>query len=217
MKDNLTDITIVLDRSGSMATVADDTKHGFDQFVKEQQECEGEANLTLVQFDTEYEFVHEGKNINDIPPLDFHPRGMTALLDAMGKAIAQTGERLSKMSEEERPGKVVFVIFTDGQENSSKEFKKATVTGMIKNQTDNYKWQFVFLGANQDAIAEAGSFGINHMSAMSYAATGQGMGNTMSSTSKNINKFRTGEATNVAYSAKDREEAMEGDEDEPKL
>lgn len=206
MNNNLTDITVVLDRSGSMSSVANDTKGGFDQFVNDQQKASGEANLTLVQFDNQYEFVHRGKPIKDIPPLDFQPRGSTALLDAIGRAIIETGARLKGTSEHERPSKVVFVIITDGEENSSKEFKRSQINEMIKHQRDIYKWEFVFLGANQDVIKEAGDLGIATASAMSYAHNSRGVKAAFHTTSMNLSSYRAGDQ-DMAYSDKDRKEA----------
>lgn len=208
MKNNLTDITVVLDRSGSMASVEKDTKGGFDSFVREQKNLPGLAVLTLVQFDTEYDFVHKAKPIGEIPPLDFQPRGSTALLDALGKAIVETGERLKNTPENDRPSKVVFVIITDGEENSSKEYKKDQINKMITHQREAYKWEFVFLGANQDAIQEASKIGIFASQAMNYAPTGKGVQTAFASTSKSMRSFRAGDAVNMSYSEEDRKEAM---------
>ena len=155
MKPDLTDITLVVDRSGSMEQVQKDAQGGVNSFIKEQAKEPGEALLTLVQFDTEYEFLHEGVPISQVPEYKLVPRGMTALLDAVGRAINETGERLSKMKEQDRPGLVIFVVMTDGLENSSKEFSKDLIKEMIKRQQEKYNWHFTFLGANQDAIATA--------------------------------------------------------------
>ena len=160
MKSDLTDITLVVDRSGSMAQVREDAEGGVNSFIEQQAKEPGEALLTLVQFDTEYEFLHKGVPISQVPKYELVPRGMTALLDAVGRAINETGERLAKMDEHDRPGLVVFVVMTDGQENSSKEFSKADIKAMIQRQQDTYHWHFTFLGANQDAFAEAGGMGI---------------------------------------------------------
>lgn len=122
---NLTDITVVLDRSGSMSAVREDTIHGFNQFLRDQQKVPGEATITLNQFDDIFEHVLKASRIADAKPLDdrtFVPRGFTALLDAIGRSINETGERLKNMGEDQRPGKVVFVILTDGHENYSKLF-----------------------------------------------------------------------------------------------
>jgi hypothetical protein len=209
MRQDLTDITVVLDRSGSMATVENDTKGGFNKFVDEQKKAPGAANFTLVQFDTEYEFVHRAINIKDVPPLVFQPRGATALLDAVGKAIVETGERLEKMPEHDRPAKVVFVILTDGEENSSKEYKKARINELIKQQSEKYQWQFVFLGANQDALKEADSLGISTMNAVNFAASAAGVKNVFHATSSNLAMYRSGQTVNMAYSQKDRDESMD--------
>lgn len=160
MRSDLTDITFVVDRSGSMEGIRDDAEGGVNSFVAEQAKAPGEALLTLVQFDTEYEFVHKGTPIRDVGKFELHPRGATALLDAVGRAVNETGERLARMAEADRPGLVIFVIVTDGQENSSREFSKQQVKEMIERQQNVYSWHFTFLGANQDAFAEAGALGI---------------------------------------------------------
>ena len=113
-----------------------DAEGGVNAFVAEQAKQPGEALLTLVQFDTEYEFLHRGVPVQQVPPYELVPRGMTALLDAVGRAINETGERLAKMKEEDRPGLVVFVVMTDGQENSSKEFSKDQIKQLITQQQD---------------------------------------------------------------------------------
>lgn len=208
MRNDLTDITIVLDRSGSMESVKKDTEGGFDRFIKDQKAVPGDAVLTLVQFDTEYEFVHRAKPIREVPPLNLVPRGGTALLDAIGRAINETGERLKNLPENDRPGKVVFVILTDGEENSSEEFTKAKINSMIRHQQDAYKWQFVFLGANQDAIQEADQLGIVRSNAMTYAHNAKGMNVAFAATSANLSAYRSGTAVNMAYSDQDRYEAV---------
>ncbi len=134
MRSDLTDITLVVDRSGSMQEIQSDAEGGVNAFIEKQAEEPGEALLTLVQFDTEYEFVHKGVPIEKVPKYELAPRGMTALLDAVGRAINETGERLAKMPEPDRPGLVIFVIMTDGMENSSKEFTKSQIKEMIEEQ-----------------------------------------------------------------------------------
>ena len=169
MKSDLTDITLVVDRSGSMSSIREDAEGGVNEFIRRQAEEPGEALLTLVQFDTEYDFVHRGVPIGDVPHFDLRPRGATALLDAIGRSINETGDRLAKMKEADRPGLVIFVVMTDGLENSSVEFTKAKIKEMIEHQQTNYNWQFTFLGANQDAFAEAGSMGIKADGAANFA------------------------------------------------
>jgi len=170
-KPNFIEIVVVLDRSGSMQSVCSDTIGGFNAFVAEQKaNALGEVKLSLYQFDDKYDVVYEGKDIKDVPPLTdktFVPRGMTALLDATGKTINNLGSRLASMPEIERPSLVVFVILTDGQENASKEFKLDQVKEMIKHQTNRYSWQFVFLGADQNAF-QAEQLGISSNNTYTY-------------------------------------------------
>lgn len=205
-KQGLTDITFVLDRSGSMKSVAADTVGAFNKFVADQKVAPGECLLTLVQFDYEYEFVYRGTPIRDVPPLTFVPRGWTALLDAVGRAVNETGARLAALPEPERPEHVVFVILTDGEENSSKEFDRAKVMALIKHQTETYSWQFLFLGANQDAIAAGAAIGVIAANAMSYAGSGVGTSSAMAATSRNVANLRCGFSRSASYTAGDREE-----------
>ena len=200
MNTNKCDITVVLDRSGSMSSIAKDMIGGFDAFIAEQKKLPGEAVLTLVQFDTEYNFVLQGVPLKDVPGLVLEPRGGTALLDAVGRAITETGERLSKMPESERPEKVVFMVITDGEENSSHEFKKPQIQEKIKHQQDVYKWQFVFLGANQDAFAEAGGMGINLANVSNYKNTPKSIFAALQATSANLASYRAGATVGMAYS-----------------
>jgi hypothetical protein len=199
------DFTVVLDRSGSMHSVASDTVGGFNRFVEDQKAAPGRAVLTLVQFDTEYEFVHRAVPVGQVPPLDFHPRGGTALLDALGRAIVETGERLAAMPEDARPGKIAFVVLTDGQENSSREYTRERVFEMIRRQNEEYSWQFLFLGANQDAISAASSIGIPAAAAMTYAGTGQGTARAMNSASSALRSYRCGpRGQSVSFTDEDR-------------
>lgn len=169
MKADLTDITLVVDRSGSMAQIKEDAEGGVNTFVSEQATAPGEVLLTLLQFDTAYEFVHRGIPIRDVPKFKLVPRGMTALLDAVGRAINETGERLAQMAEQDRPGLVIMVVVTDGLENSSKEFNKSQIKEMIERQQNQYSWHFTFLGANQDAFSEAGGIGIHAAGAANFS------------------------------------------------
>lgn len=143
-----------------MESIHSDAEGGVNAFLADQANHPGEAVLTLVQFDTEYEFVHRGVPIKRLPRYKLVPRAGTALLDAVGRAINETGERLAKIPEKDRPGLVIFVIVTDGEENSSKEFSLAKVKQMIEHQQTVYKWQFTFLSADANAFAEAGGMGI---------------------------------------------------------
>jgi len=171
MKDNLTELVFILDRSGSMESMSKEAIGGFNAFLEEQKKVEGDANLTLVLFDNEYLLIHNGKNVKECECLDdktYVPRGTTALLDAIGRTIDDVGRRLAATPEAERPGKVLVAIMTDGQENASKDYKKAKINEMISHQTGKYAWQFLFLAANQDAMAEGMSLGIARDFSMTY-------------------------------------------------
>lgn len=177
MKKNLTEIVFILDRSGSMSNLTADTIGGFNSMIENQKKEEGEAFVTTVLFDDQYELLHNHKDINDVKPItnqEYFARGMTALLDAIGRTINSVGKRLSDTPEEERPEKVIFVITTDGMENASREFTRATIKEMIEHQQTKYSWQFMFLGANIDAVAEADSLGIAASHSHTYTATAQG-------------------------------------------
>jgi uncharacterized protein YegL len=203
-----TDITFVLDRSGSMESIRQDTIGGFNSFLRDQKAVTGEATLSLVQFDNIYESVYEAKNIAEAPELamgTFVPRGSTALLDAIGKTIVKTGARLASVPDISRPDKVIFVILTDGEENASQEFTSAKVNEMIAHQRDVYKWEFIFLGANQDAITSAQAIGISGASAMTYAANAIGAKAVYASMSSAISNVRSGAAASATFSQEDRD------------
>lgn len=172
MNQNLTLISMLLDRSGSMSAVWAPTIDGFNEFVSKQKaEKTGEASMTLIQFDDQYETHYLRLDIKDVRPLTtetYAPRGTTSLLDAIGRSITETGKALAAMPEAERPGKVLFVIITDGQENSSKEFTRAQVFDLIKHQREKYAWDFIFLGANQDAITVGHTMGFQGSKTMTF-------------------------------------------------
>ena len=190
MKQGLTDIIVVLDRSGSMAGIRKDMEGGFDAFIAEQRKEPGDARVTLTQFDTTYEIVYDGKPLTDVPPLSLEPRGMTALYDAVGRTIAATGARFAALPEDERPERVLFVIITDGAENSSREFEGARVAAMVKEQTDKYSWQFVYIGANQDAVANAAAMNIHVAS--NFAADSEGSRKALSDLNIGTRSYRGG-------------------------
>jgi hypothetical protein len=172
-----TEIVVIIDKSGSMCHLVDDTIGGFNSFIEEQRALPGHANLTLVLFNQQYELIEMGENIQDIKLLSrdtYYPSGYTALLDAVGRAINETGQRLANITEEDKPGKVIVVIITDGQENCSREFEKQQIKDMITHQQEKYSWQFVYLGANQDAFAEAGELGISGLNTVDYTASSIG-------------------------------------------
>lgn len=209
MKDK-TDITIILDRSGSMNSVKDDTIGGFNNFLEEQQKIEGEAVLSLVQFDDQYDVVYLDKDINSADKLTdetFQPRGMTALFDAVGRTINSVGQRLVSLPETERPNKVLLVIMTDGFENASVEYNAERVSEMIKTQRNVYSWEFMFIGANQDAVLSAQQIGIPMQAALTYAANEQGTRAAFGSMAKKVANYRVSNLAAVLhFDDSDREE-----------
>jgi len=174
---NLTEIIFLLDRSGSMAGLESDTIGGFNAFLEKQRKLEGETVVTAVLFDDEYEILWNGIDANKamLTDKEYYVRGSTALLDAVGKTILDVGYRLSKTSEDERPSNVIFVITTDGMENSSREFTYKKIKDLIRHQQEKYNWEFIFLGANIDATKEADSIGIDVNNAYSFKASKTGV------------------------------------------
>lgn len=208
MRSDLTDITLVVDRSGSMQEIRDDAQGGVNAFLEQQAKEPGEAYLTLVQFDTEYEFLEKGTSISRVPKYELVPRGSTALLDAIGRAINETGARIAAMDESDRPGLVVFVVMTDGHENASREFSKARIKQMIQHQQQAYNWQFTFLGADQDAFAEASNIGIHPTGSASFSK--QKIMNAYSATAAKVTRMRKqareGEAVVNEFTAEEHED-----------
>ena len=190
-----TDITIILDRSGSMGTISEDAIAGFNRFVDDQLALPGDARMTLVQFDDRHEIVYDAVPLRDVPAMthdSFQPRGATALHDAIGKTIRHTKTRLAAMPAAERPTQVVCVVITDGYENASHEFDRPLVADMIRHQREQADWRFLFFGANQDAVKEADSLGIDQASAMTFESSGEGARKAFRSISRSISSFRAG-------------------------
>jgi len=191
MTTNHTDIVAILDKSGSMGCVRGDTIGGFNTFVTEQQAGEGTCALTLIQFDHEYEVCYEARSIQSVEPLTeatYVPRGTTGLLDAIGRAVNSTIERQNR--QRVKTDNTIVVIQTDGFENCSKEFTKPQINKLISDCTRDRDWQFVFLGAGQDAIAEAQSLGIGRNSTLSYGGTAKGTRQAFNAMSRASTQYR---------------------------
>jgi uncharacterized protein YegL len=194
MKQDLTEIVFLIDRSGSMSNLTEDTVGGFNSFIKEQKEKDGEAKLTTVLFDNYYEIFHDGvdiKNVKNITNKDCYARGATALLDAIGKTINEVGCRLNGMAEDEKPSKVIFIITTDGQENASREFTVDVVKKIVETQTNVFNWQFLFLGANIDSFSSAMSIGIQSAFVSNYSANHIGGQSVYNTVNKTVSSYRT--------------------------
>lgn len=177
MKKDLTELVFILDRSGSMSGLESDTIGGYNAMLKKQKEEPGEAIITTVLFDDRYELLHDRINLRGIAPItdnEYFVRGSTALLDAVGRTINKIGNVQKHTAKEERAENVMFIITTDGMENASREFSYEKVRAMIQHQKSNYGWEFIFLGANIDAIATAERFGISKDRATNYNPDSEG-------------------------------------------
>lgn len=195
MNPNLNLIACVLDRSGSMGRIRTDAIGGFNTFLAEQKKLPGQAKLTLVLFDDQYEVPHDSVDIQAVPDLTnatYVPRGSTALLDAVGRTIDNIGARLANTSEHDRPAQVIAAILTDGLENASKEYTRERVATMIKHQQEQYGWQFVFLGANMDAFAEAKALNIPVHNTANFTADAAGTRTAYESISSLTSSYRVG-------------------------
>jgi len=162
MRNDLTDITLIVDRSGSMHSCRADSEGGINSFIESQKKASGDCLFTLVEFDTEYNFVYNGVNIKDTTPYTLVPRGWTALRDALGRAINEAGVRLAAMPENERPGLVLFVVVTDGLDNRSYKFTSEQIKSMIGHQESKYSWKFTYLGAAHDAFTASSALGFTY-------------------------------------------------------
>lgn len=217
MREDLTEIVVLLDRSGSMRSIASDMIGGFNKFLEDQKKVPGEAKITLHQFDDCYQTDYQGLPIAEAPDLTpdtFVPRGTTALLDSLALTIEATGQRLAAIDEGQRPGKVMVVVVTDGLENASVKYSRhrsgaKKVLGMVTHQREQYSWDFVYLGANQDAIATSAELGFDANAAMTYAANSVGAKNMWGSTSSMLRSVRTGASKTATYTDEDRKKQEE--------
>jgi len=193
MKNHYSEIAFVLDRSGSMESCREATIGGFNSFLQEQQKTEGLARLTLILFNDEYLVPIDALPVAEILPLSsdsYVPRGSTALLDAIGRTIDELGARLAALSEKDRPLQVIVAILTDGLENSSQDYTWQQIADVIKQQSEQYRWTFLFLGANQDAIETAAQMNIKATNAAAYVADAAGLHASASSLTRKVRALR---------------------------
>ncbi|MCE9587772.1 MAG: VWA domain-containing protein [Verrucomicrobia bacterium] len=200
--NNLTEIAFILDRSGSMQSIAEAAVNSFNELLARQQAEHDQTpvKMSLVLFNAEYEVPFASVNAPELPRLHmatYAPDGGTALLDAIGRTIDELGLRLAAMSDTDRPGKVILAIMTDGEENSSRIFNWEQISEKIRHQQDVYKWEFLFLGANQDAIATAGRMNICASKSANFYSTDAGMRKSMRGVEQNFfeTKHRVSEPT----------------------
>jgi len=196
---NLSHIYFLLDRSGSMTSIRTETIAGFDAFIAEQRKVPGQCQVTLAQFDDHYDVVYVDRDVHDVPTLDLTPRGSTALLDALGRMIVTAGERLAALPEDKRPGSVVVGVMTDGYENASRDWTHERIKALIEKQTRDYAWEFLYLGADQDAIEEGCKMGFAAQKSMTYSR-----GKTdkaMTDMGANVGKYRAARAAGAPPAA----------------
>ncbi len=206
MKKGLTELVMILDRSGSMSGLEADTIGGYNSMLAKQRREEGEVLVSTVLFDDRIEVIHDRAKIDqveDITEKDYYVRGCTALLDAVGGAIRHIGNIHKYAREEDRPEKTIFIITTDGYENASREFSYGKVREMVERQKEKYGWEFLFLGANIDAVETAGRFGISEDRAANYHSDSEGTRLNYTVLSETVSQMRACSAP-ISASWKDR-------------
>ena len=193
MRKGLTEVVFILDRSGSMSGLEADTIGGFNSMIAKQKKEEGEAYISTVLFDDTCEVLYDRVPVNKVEPMNdnqYYVRGCTALLDAIGGAIHHIGNVHKYAREEDRPEKTLFIITTDGMENASRKYSYEKVKEMVERQKEKYGWEFLFLGANIDAIDVAGKFGIDSNRALNYVSDHKGTQLNYEVLNKTVSEFR---------------------------
>ena len=193
MKKNLTELVFILDKSSSMAGLERDNIGGFNAMLDKQKAQAGECRITTVLFDHRYELLHDRTDIRAVRPItarEYRVGGSTALLDALGKTIHKIATAQKNTSEPFRAKRVMFVIITDGEENASREYAAKEVKEAIRRQKSRYGWEFIFLGANIDAVETAGRFGIDAGRAANYVPDSQGTALNFRAMSETVSAFR---------------------------
>jgi uncharacterized protein YegL len=193
MKKGLTELVFILDKSGSMSGLEADTIGGFNSMLQKQQAVKGECFVTTVLFDNNYELLHDRIDLKAVSPMtdkEYQVGGCTALLDAIGRTIHKIGNAQKNTADDYRAEKVMFVIITDGEENSSREYTVEKVKAQIERQKNKYGWEFIFLGANIDAVQTAGRFGISADRAVDYLADSKGTRVSYMAMSAAVSEYR---------------------------
>ena len=197
MKRNLTEVVFILDRSGSMSGLERDTIGGYNSLLEKQKQEDGEVLISTVLFDDRQEVLHDRVPLKDVKPMsdkEYYVRGCTALLDAIGGAIHHIGNIHKYAREEDRPTKTLFIITTDGMENASRRYTYDKVKQMVERQKNKYGWEFLFLGANIDAIGVANRFGISEDRAVNYECDSQGTAVNFNALSEVVSRVRSAKA-----------------------
>lgn len=209
MKNGTTELVFILDKSGSMSGLESDTIGGYNAMLKKQQGEPGEAIVTTVLFDDNYEILHDRTNIKGIKPItdrEYYVGGLTALLDAIGKTINKIVNATKHTERDYQPKKVIFVITTDGMENASREYDHSKIKAMIEKQKTEYNWEFIFLGANIDALSVARDLGINEDRAANYHADEKGTELNYNVVSEAIINMRANKKVDASWKEKIEED-----------
>lgn len=212
MRKDYTHISVLLDRSGSMQKIRQDTIGGVNNFIAEQQKLPGACTLSMAQFNHVYQDLYRAAPIHTVRPLDesnFVPSGNTALIDAICRSIDDLGNILSLLPEFARPEKVIFVIVTDGEENCSTLHKLADAHSRINRQREKYSWEFIFLGADQDAIQAGHQYGIPQTHSFSFTSNRGGTEHVFTAASANIGSYRSGLLKDSSFTPEQRIEQEE--------
>ncbi|MFN0078560.1 MAG: vWA domain-containing protein [Prosthecobacter sp.] len=223
MNPHLTEIAYILDRSGSMQPMQEPAVTAFNDFVRTQLDVPGEARLTLIQFDDAYEVPIAALRLQDVPQLTaatYVPRGSTALLDAIGRTIKDTDTRLQKLPAASQPDKVIITVFTDGMENASSDYTVKHISDLIRLYRDDKGWEFIFLAANQDAIATAATMRIDACTSGNVSYSMKGVTSTGSAMSRKVRAMRmkssgTMDAQAVEDDAKPMDQIVKEEEAKP--
>ena len=214
MRKNLTEIVFILDRSGSMSGLEADTIGGYNSLLEKQKKEKGEAIVSTILFDDTQEVLHDRVDLSKMQPItdkEYYVRGCTALLDAVGGAIHHIGNVHKYAREEDRPEKTLFIITTDGMENSSHRYTYDKVKKMVERQKEKYGWEFLFLGANIDAIEVAGRFGIKPDRAVKFECDSEGTAVNYKALSKAVSQVREAKCCSFMALSGDWKEEIEED------
>lgn len=209
MKNNITEIVFILDRSGSMAGLEEDTVGGFNAMIKSQREIDGECLVSTVLFDGESKVLHDRVKLAEVPEMttrDYTVRGCTALLDALGGAIRHIGNIHKYIRSEDVPERTLFVITTDGMENASRRYTAGDVKAMIEEKKEKNNWEFLFIGANIDAVKTADSYGIDKDRAVNYSSDKKGTGVIYKAVSETVRNVRSGNGVNEDWAKEIKED-----------
>lgn len=215
MKNGLTELVFILDRSGSMGGLEADTIGGYNALMEKQKKEEGRAIVSTVLFDDRVEVLHDRVVLSEVPVMtekEYYVRGCTSLLDAIGGAVRHISNVHKYARKEDLPEKTLFIITTDGQENSSRRYTYEKVKMLVERQKEKYGWEFLFLGANMDAIAEAGRFGIAPERAVKYQCDKEGTAVNYRVLSETVSRVRRCEASQLSMAlAPDWKKEIEAD------